>query len=554
MRRRLPPLAPLLLMLAIGVAAVSGQRAATLATREAQSPAPATAKQTPPPAVAPAADVAPGALSPRNANYRIEARLDTKQRTITGKQWLTWRNLTAASTSELRYHLYYNAFKNSRSTFLREGRNTNWFDVQDLSGLRADDWGWTSVTKIELAAPDGTAPADLTAGRRYIAPDDGNADDQTVMLVPLPKEVAPGETITVDLEWTAKVPRTFARTGVVGNFYFLAQWFPKVGVLEDDGWNCHQFHASTEFFSDYGVYDVQLTVPKGWVVGATGVEREVRDRTARTDHDDAPLLRRRTSTTSPGRRARTTWSRTARFEQPGLPPVEMRLLLQPEHVGQADRHFEATRAALRYYGEWFGRLPLRPHHDRRPGVAERRRRHGVPDAVHGGLALAGAVRGGRPGGRDRARGRPPVLVRDGRQQRVRGRVDRRGAQHLLDGARTMALAFTPNYEAYRLFGGFVPWVLRDFRTREPWTRTAWRATAAGAKLDAQSTPSWRYWPGDRRRALLQQDGAVAEHARTAPRLVDAAADPVHLLRAVEVQAPEARRTSSPWSTRCPGAT
>ena len=52
--------------------------------------------------------------------------------------------------------------------------------------------------------------------------------------------------------------------------------------------------------------------------------------------------------------------RQARFEQAGLPPVEMRLLLQPEHLGQAARHFEATRAALRYYGQWFGPYPY-PH-------------------------------------------------------------------------------------------------------------------------------------------------------------------------------------------------
>ena len=53
------------------------------------------------------------------------------------------------------------------------------------------------------------------------------------------------------------MPRTVARTGAIGNFFFIAQWFPKLGVLQEDGWNCHQFHANTEFFSDYGVYDVR---------------------------------------------------------------------------------------------------------------------------------------------------------------------------------------------------------------------------------------------------------------------------------------------------------
>ena len=172
-----------------------------------------------------------------------------------------------------------------------------------------------------------------------------------------------------------------------------AQWFPKIGVLQDTGWNCHQFHAATEFFSDFGIYDVRLTVPNGWVVGATGAERGRRDEGDRTTThhyyaggrprfrlDDEPGLRRADRALRAPRRCR---------------PVSMRLLLQPEHVGQAERHFDATRAALRYYGEWFGPYPYATHHDRRSGVAERRGRHGVPDALHGRHALAGAARRSR---------------------------------------------------------------------------------------------------------------------------------------------------------------
>lgn len=306
----------------------------------------------------PAARERPGdplTLSPRNANYRIEARLDSRRRIVTGREWLTWRNITNAPTSELRYHLYYNAFKNSRSTWLRERALAGRLS-RPLASLDERDWGWTDVTVITTTAADGRQ-IDLMPGRRFVAPDDGNAEDQTVMAVPLPRAVAPGETITVYLEWTAQVPRTFSRTGAIGDFFFLGQWFPKVGVLQDGGWNCHQFHASTEFFSDYGIYDVKLTVPKGWVVGATGVEREV------TGNPDATTTHRFYQedvhdfawTTSPH-----FIVRTARFEQAGLPPVEMRLLLQPEHAGQAERHFAATRAALRYYGQWYGPYPY-PH-------------------------------------------------------------------------------------------------------------------------------------------------------------------------------------------------
>jgi hypothetical protein len=490
MRRRLQPLVPLLLMLAIGAAVVSGHRAARPPRQDAKPAAPATERQMPP-AVAEAVGLAPGALSPRNANYRIEASLDTRKRAITGRQWLTWRNITGAATSELRYHLYYNAFKNTRSTFMREAEHVDWLSRADLSSFAAKDWGWTEVTRIELVGGEGAAPIDLTALRRYIAPDDGNADDRTVMAVALPRAVAPGETITVYLEWTAQVPRTIARTGAVGDSFFLAQWFPKVGVLQDEGWNCHQFHAGTEFFSDYGVYDVRLTVPKGWVVGATGLERESRDNADQTTthrfyqedvHDFA-------WTTSPDYVVRQ-----ARFEEAGLPPVEMRLLLQPEHLDQAARHFNATRAALRYYGQWFGPYPY-PHIT----IVDPAWQSGAGGMEYPTLFTAGSSWLAPPEVADPE----GVTVHECGHQFWYALVGNNEFEdawideglNTFSTGRTMALAFNPNYQSFRLFGGFVPVVLRDFKVTRDVDENGLSSYREGAKLDAQSTPSWRYSPG-----------------------------------------------------------
>ncbi|RPH59554.1 MAG: M1 family peptidase, partial [Burkholderiales bacterium] len=179
-----------------------------------------------------------------------------------------------------------------------------------------------------------------------------------MLSVPLDRPVAPGETIEIEMAWTSRVPRTFARTGRIGDYYFIAQWFPKIGVLEDAGWNCHQFHAATEFFADFGVYDVSLTVPAGWVVGATGVlaspPAQATSSATTTHRFRADDVHDFAWTSSPD-----FLERTERFEEPGLGAVEMRLLLQPEHADQADRHFSATRAALKYYGSWFGAYPYR---------------------------------------------------------------------------------------------------------------------------------------------------------------------------------------------------
>ena len=117
------------------------------------------------------------------------------------------------------------------------------------------------------------------------------------------------------------MPRTFASTGAISDYFFIAQGFPKIGVLENTGWNCHQFHAATEFFSDYGVYDVRITIPTGWVVGATGVVRDIAENTdgTTTHHYYQEDVHDFAWTTSPD-----FLDRRDRFEYPGLPDVEIR--------------------------------------------------------------------------------------------------------------------------------------------------------------------------------------------------------------------------------------
>ena len=317
---------------------------------DAQTPGPGAA-----PTIGPRAPTTPlvatDAASPRNASYSIDVTLDPATHTLTGREVVTWRNTTPNPTSELRLHLYWNAWRCTDSTWLRESALGE--PPGSSAAPAADGWGAIDLTAVRLLGVGASPPIDLTSTIRFLAPDDDNPQDRTVAAVALPQPVGGGATVNVAIDWTSRVPRTVARTGRVGSFYFLAHWFPKIAVLEEAGWVSRQFHAATEFYADYGTYDVRIAVPEGWVVGATGRQhsREVRGglATHRFVEDDVHDFAWVTSPDMVERRAR--------FEHPKLPPVTMRLLLQPEHADQADRHFEATRAALRHYGEWFGPYP-----------------------------------------------------------------------------------------------------------------------------------------------------------------------------------------------------
>lgn len=428
-------------------------------------------------------------LSPRNASYQLAASLDPATHTITGSGRLTWRNITTRPATELRFHLYWNAWRDTKSTWMREqqlGRN------RALANRSADDFGGIEVSRIAVGG------VDLRPRATFVAPDDGNADDRTLMSVPLDMPVAPGQTIQIDLAWTARVPRTFARTGRIGDYYFLGHWFPKIGVLEDAGWNAHQFHAGTEFFADFGEYDVSIAVPDGWVVGATGTERDRQDANGRTTyrftqadvHDFA-------WTTSP-----RFVERRADFSEPGLPPVRLRLLLQPEHVDQADRHFEAARAALKYFGTWFGAYPFEqltivdPVTIVNPAVQG----EGTRGMEYPTLFTAG-TRWSTPWGHPEPEA---VTIHEAGHQFFQGVVATNEVEHawMDEGLTTYATARVMD-EVYpnrfvtvgRYFGGVAAWSYLDVRWNRAIDGNRLNAFRTAASSDDPSVPSWRYWPG-----------------------------------------------------------
>ena len=314
-------------------------------------------------------------VRPPVVEYRIEAALDSKTHVVTGHERLVWRNPSGDRVSELQFHLYLNAFKNNRSTFMRESGGQL---RGDHAGEKAEDWG-----AIDILSLKNEAGADLLASSRKIQPDGNDPADETVLAVPLPSPVPPRGEIALEIEFRSKLPRIFARTGFVRDYHLVGQWFPKLGVYEPagmrqretGGWNCHAFHANSEFYADFGDYDVTLSVPTSFLVGATGrrvSESRQGDRTSyryvqENVHDFAwtadPRYVVHEYRFDPARDVPADWTARAAAElgmtaaDLALRPVSVRLLLQPDHLGARDAYREGVRVALSFYGLWFGAYP-----------------------------------------------------------------------------------------------------------------------------------------------------------------------------------------------------
>jgi len=293
----------------------------------------------------------PPHLSERILNYRIEVGLDPLEKTVAGYEILTWRNQSGQALQDFCFHLYLNAFKNNRSTFVREsGSRPLWNGIEEIPD---DYWGYTNVESIQvMSGQDSFRPQVIK--REYIHPDDDNEMDQSVLRVELDQPLPAGEVIEFQIDFTSRLPRGTRRTGWAEDYFFVAQWFPKIGVVQEGQWNCHQYHQSSEYFADFGVYDVSFTVPSDFVVGATGKRVDERDNgdgtaTYRYFQEDVHDF---AWTGSP-----RFLERKRRFSDPPLPEVDITLLLLPEHRHLEERYFASIQHALHYYGTWFGAYP-----------------------------------------------------------------------------------------------------------------------------------------------------------------------------------------------------
>lgn len=317
--------------------------AAPLGQARAAAPLPAAAI----PLVAPGQQTGP---APQVANYAIDVTLDPATHQLAGQAHITYLNTTQEPIPDLVFHLYLNAFRNLESIFMREAGPLHRGFAWD-----ANYPGWIEVSDLRLA--DG---AELALQE---------IEDGTLARADLPQPVAPGERVALDLTFTAQLPKVFARTGFSGDFYMVGQWFPKLGVWEEGAgnagagnasagnagagnagaWNAHPFHANSEFYADFGVYDVAIHLPQGWVTGATGLPA------GQTNNPDGTQTVRYQAVGV----IDFAWTAAPDFRQAvrQVDGVELVYLYMPEHAWTVERVLEIGEASLRSYGAWYGPYP-----------------------------------------------------------------------------------------------------------------------------------------------------------------------------------------------------
>lgn len=291
-------------------------------------------------------------LSKHVTEYHIGVRLDEKKDLLTGRQTVTWKHPGTKPVQELYFHLYPNAFRSPETTFMKESGGR----LRD-SRMHTGRFGGMTVTAIRSLEGE-----DLTHRMSHVQPDDGNPEDRTLMKLRLPEPVAAGESVTLQLDFEVRLPHLFARMGVAGDFVMAGQWYPKLAVYEtagtrgrdEEGWSLHQYHGNSEFYGNFGIYNVAIDVPEDRIVAATGfqakpVVRKEGRKTYQFYADDVHDF---------------AWAASPDFvyaEEPHadrhVPGVKIKLYLDPAHAHLEERYMRVAKLALSRYGEWYGPYP-----------------------------------------------------------------------------------------------------------------------------------------------------------------------------------------------------
>ncbi len=183
------------------------------------------------------------------AQYRLRAELQPATRTITGTGTITYQNRSPQTLRRVAFYINPNLFAPNalRNRFVPAGNGT------EFRRIVAQNQTMRSVPVTDTAST-------------------GYSVAGTVMWITLPTPLAPQASATFEFDWSYVVPSDGApRTGTDGDVFFVAYWYPQLAVFDDvNGWQTDQYMSNAEFYMGYADYDVSITVPEGWLVGATG--------------------------------------------------------------------------------------------------------------------------------------------------------------------------------------------------------------------------------------------------------------------------------------------
>ncbi|MFT5901343.1 MAG: hypothetical protein ACI9LA_000541 [Bacteroidia bacterium] len=190
----------------------------------------------------------------QEANYTINVTLDDEKHQLHASEVIEYKNNSTSTLHYIWFHLWPNAYKNGKTALSKQMRQD---DDLSLFFAKHRDKGWIDSLHFHV---DGQ-PVRMEM----------DAKNPDICRVFLDKQLAPGETAIISTPFRVQIPKgIFSRLGHLDQAYQITQWYPKPAVFDKDGWHQMPYLGQGEFYSEFGTFDVHITLPENYVVGATG--------------------------------------------------------------------------------------------------------------------------------------------------------------------------------------------------------------------------------------------------------------------------------------------
>ncbi|NND77655.1 MAG: M1 family metallopeptidase [Flavobacteriales bacterium] len=189
----------------------------------------------------------------QEVNYNIEVELDDVDHFLHGYEKLEYHNNAPNMIKEIYFHIWPNAYKDNSTALNRQKKEGNDFG---FNFSKVSERGYLDSLSF---LQDGEAISFDTT------------DEPDIIILRLKKPILSGESSIIETPFRVKVPiGSFSRLGHTGQSYYITQWYPKPAVFDNDGWHQMPYLDQGEFYSEYGSFEVSITLPENYVVGATG--------------------------------------------------------------------------------------------------------------------------------------------------------------------------------------------------------------------------------------------------------------------------------------------
>ena len=183
----------------------------------------------------------------------ISVRLDDEQHILNGFEQIIYTNNSPDTLHFIYIHLWPNAYKNDRTKFceqlVQQGKTDFYFSTEKQKGY---------IDSLQFSIEN-----ELVSYEYW-------QDNSDIARIQLPQALLPAQSITIETPFRVKLPEVFSRLGHNGQAYFISQWFPKIAVYDHKGWHPIPYLDQGEFYSEFGSYDVSISLPENYIVMATG--------------------------------------------------------------------------------------------------------------------------------------------------------------------------------------------------------------------------------------------------------------------------------------------